>query len=1430
MPAQSNAYTSQIIQDQTTNLEGGTERTRPGGVEHLANGLMHSSNNPNEKSYNGGISKPLERMGNGPYRGQIGQSPPESPISTSSSMKSEIMRPGQTMPRNSSIDSAISNVSSTTNNPSKAPTPVSPATSTEIRNLIATAGSPENLIAYLLNEKKHAASQNAQLWKLVEKQRSLLLGLNKDLEQMNKDKEKYKRKVKELQTHAPLVPKVPAPNDSDSSAPGDSFDYGLQVRNRSDEVSHNDDEQATRTAEKSLTTEQRSSPMDATMLPTPLHNLQQQRTVNVSSSDQSTPRASETRDSTHHTIMQGHPDNPSSANPPGGATSHQGGNPGTSPVDIPQLSRRGAELEGLQTSLRAPAVTIIEPSPMVEKSEKSFSSTKRTKPAPLILNQSKRGSVMILPSFQPDNQSDSEYEDQPDTGEDRGRRKTREEDDQERALAAQQESEARSRSKRAKSAQADQTPSVTETVLTVPKAPTNGLPMSPRLTMPRPTLSDPGDQLPPPYAAGSTSQDVSQDDSKISQRYLVAPVLSPGLPQSPRPVDRPLGSPRPRLPKDNPGDPISLPLSPRMMPPGMPLSPRAPRQPLPPHIPSNSVPAATPLPTSSMATADSVGQPNTASARRELKNATTSPTSPDMAPQVFRGYVDLNYPNLLLPPNALPSVLVKIASPRLRPSRMSYMSLKPQEDAPVFMLSVHSRHDGRELWRAEKVILALVQLDHQFQAVCRTAARLPDRKLFSGHSPATIDARRTALDTYFSDLLDTPMIEKAALIICSFLSTDVIEPGSGERNLAAAPTNAGSTLSTGPDGRPRKEGFLTKRGKNFGGWKERFFVLHGPDLRYFESPGGAHLGSIKLQNAQIGKQSSSDSPAQSGDEAEGQYRHAFLILEPKRKDSTSLVRHVLCAESDRDRDEWVTTLLHYVDDLSEDESSAKGHTARADNEKSRTARLEAKVKQYASSMTGSAKDDTVSDNAGTDSLKSINYAETAHAATPLKRTGAMDQPNGTPSPTSTSSATTPHSMNNSENDNQPGFVSKNISNPTNGGVIQDAEAWGNKPAASSSFKDNYHKKRGLWTFRQKSSSDLSAQEQAHAEVTANQGQQVASTERQNPVRAVFGLPLAEAVELCPPSDGDINLPAVVYRCLEYLREKNAANEEGIFRLSGSNLVIKALKERFNTEGDVDLVADGQYYDVHAVASLFKLYLRELPTTVLTRELHIEFMRVLDLNGKKEKIAAFNTLVHRLPPPNFWLLRALSQYLLEVVNNSEKNKMSMRNVGIVFAPTLNIPAPVFAQFLSDFDAVFDSGVTPEGQVRRVEVNMPTSLAPVDIRSPRHQMFSDLPTPAYSRTSFAKGPPLSSFPTQSTAASQRAESPEDVGFTPLQPSYEARQHSSNAHGLSHGQQLYTVMQQPPASSQPEYGSLNMMMTPENAPTLKAKRRESSMLFLG
>lgn len=200
--------------------------------------------------------------------------------------------------------------------------------------------------------------------------------------------------------------------------------------------------------------------------------------------------------------------------------------------------------------------------------------------------------------------------------------------------------------------------------------------------------------------------------------------------------------------------------------------------------------------------------------------------------------------------------------------------------------------------------------------------------------------------------------------------------------------------------------------------------------------------------------------------------------------------------------------------------------------------------------------------------------------------------------------------------------------------------WGNKTPAKE-------KKRSIFGFRGRATSDTAQAAMIPPERATPQG------------RPIFGMPLAEAVECSQPVGVDVYLPAVVYRCIEYLEARSAINEEGIFRLSGSQNLIKALRERFNNEGDVRLL-DAEYYDVHAVASLLKLYLRELPSSVLTREHHIDFLKVLDVEDKSKRVAAFNVLVHELPAANLELLSNLCSYLADIANSSDVNKMNVRN--------------------------------------------------------------------------------------------------------------------------------------------------------------------------
>lgn len=1301
------------------------------------------------------------------------------------------------MPRTGSIDSTVSSVSSASTSqrpPGSNSYRISESAGPQdVASAIAAAGSAEAAIQKLLSEKSSAASHNAQLWRLVEKQRAMILGLNKDLEKSLKEKDRYRRKLKEslvqsssapaLTTSGQPIEELVATDDSHSPALPD------QTRSLASQGALRDsDLDSAKVSETSELTPSRLGRSD---------------TPHDASSSQTSAGLPTARSVTSTNMANGELDQADDA-----TTSHHA---------VPGVSEPAAPLAQIVASTRSPPLSPKTPELSPRGHQQSFSissaasptastasfsgafkgASRKAPPAPLNLSPKARDPM----TSHYDDASESEYEEQPEKIRaeriTRGRRKTREDDDREREEVAKQEEEQRSRSKKSKQSKS-KSKSVPPTEKPVP-AIDSAVPV----IVKSPSVTEPGDEKPPVSTYQPTGdptailrQRALAEQAGILQRNVTAPsLMSPGLPMSPRPGDRPPNSPMPRAPNKSLN---SMPLSPRSGTSGLPLSPRPPKQPIP-------MPPQTPMSFASphLARAETYHH----AAQASLSSVDSHPNgTPDPSPEnerpafssqtpgeVYKGLVTEQYPGLLLPPNALPSIFVKTASSRMKPSRQSFMAPKHFEENPVFTLAIHSRSDGKQLWRVEKTFAALATLNHQVRQVTAFRDRLPDRGLFAGHAPSKIDARRYALDSFFEKMLDAVQDERAAHIVCKFLSAEAFESEGGDYFPAVGERRPDTPVSKG---RARREGYLTKRGKNFGGWKARYFVLDGPVLKYFEAPGGAQLGSIKLQNAQIGKQSPLANNSSTDDE-ENQFRHAFLILEPKRKDSSSLVRHVLCAESDEERDIWVDALLQYVDWRDDGEEVGRGvpiSISKADISAPRSPRVQKSFNELRPSSQGP---DT-SRLKHPESMRSVGYESTVAGEAPI-----MGPPSArisdTPSPPFDA---THHSTGSSGASEQSGPQHPTISAPSNAQIIQNSGQWGMKPPPTPGFQKD--KKRGLFGFRGRSSSDLGPEKSTPP-----------GSQPDNGVRVAFGVPLTESIESATPVGVSTELPAVVYRCIEYLTHNNAIAEEGIFRLSGSNTVIKALRDRFNTEGDVDLVGDEKNYDIHAVASLLKLYLRELPASILTRDLHLEFLQCLEL-APRDKVIKLNVLVNRLPRPNRVLLQTLSEFLLSIVNNADINKMNVRNgkcpcnsppfcaqpltelsVGIVFAPTLNVPGPLISSFVEDQAHIFGPPID-EAELSASAQDQASNSQSADLRSPRKMMFQNLPTPGYNQPTFQS----LGYPAQYD--------PNDTGMIPMRPAYADYQMAPQGEG--------------------GFGSLNDAlrspgMTPPSRDA-KSKRRESSM----
>lgn len=1151
----------------------------------------------------------------------LGNSSPPSPRSTTSPPPAGVMNRLEThpMPRTSSIDSAISTISLGTIH-SHRPSQDSASGLPDISHLIQTAGSPEAVIQHLLKEKQHSAAQNAQLWKLVDKQRSLVLGLNQDLEQALREKDKYRKKLRDhldsvppIPTATPRAPKPPSNARSRSPAPSEaSAEVPIQGQNQ-----------------------ERYMPTDLTGTPgPPVPTIQPTGKEKVFLSGV-TPKESEadednwvrskggTQEFKHSHKATSSSDvgvfgplKPAPSIAPfqtnGLSTSAQRENPespsqtspSARPVVSPTTSFTAKRSQPYPAkAINGPALALIESTPPGNDIER-MTPPRKAPPAPLDLGQLK-GETPTRPQFGPEDHSGSDYDEDMEVDElpafERGRKKTREDDDREREVALLKEQQERSRSEKQKSSKSrtNSAKSASQDIGKVVQP--QSVPFTPtfKAFAPDPTPAGASAFLSPPTSLASMlSPPEAQNEPATTERILSVKPMSPGLPLSPRPNHRPMNPPTPRLPRDGTGPSVaSPPTSPRNGFVGLPLSPRAPRQPipLPPHTPMSLASPRQPNVEPRGDNNGAGGEPHSP-VKSSLSSGQTlfdgfepSQNSEFTRPRgIYRGFVSEAYPDLLLPPNALPSILIKVISSRLKPSRHSLV-IKGSDEEPVFTLGIFARSDRQGLWQVEKPAQSLQYLDQQLRQSSAIAIKQPDRSLFSGHAPAKIDARRIALEKYFETLLDIHMDERTALTLCHYLSTQVSEPSSAETSDTASAPNSGSPITQAPDGRLLKEGYLTKRGQKFGGWKARFFTLDGPVLRYYETPGGSQLGTIKLHNARIGKQNSktSHSPARS-DEVDSLYRHAFIIQEPKRKDSTSFVDHVLCAESDAERDAWVDALLFHVN------ANSRPPLSQTESGSQRT---------MAPSKKNSLKKEALSadspDSETFESLQAVPYENTQAALAPLVQITPDPHPTESPSPTTSGSQPSIRA---------PSAQSKPISGPQNGAKISDVGAWGNKPMAPPLSFPKEQKKRSIWGFRDKMAAEVGASHSNDSNLSWTQQQY---QEQITNVKAAFGATLAEAVEYCGPRGIDACLPAVVYRCLEYLEMKDAASEEGIFRMSGSNTLIKGLRNRFNAEGDLDLLGDDEpYYDVHAVASLLKLYLRELPQPVLTRELHLQFISVL----------------------------------------------------------------------------------------------------------------------------------------------------------------------------------------------------------------------------
>jgi hypothetical protein len=101
-----------------------------------------------------------------------------------------------------------------------------------------------------------------------------------------------------------------------------------------------------------------------------------------------------------------------------------------------------------------------------------------------------------------------------------------------------------------------------------------------------------------------------------------------------------------------------------------------------------------------------------------------------------------------------------------------------------------------------------------------------------------------------------------------------------------------------------------------------------------------------------------------------------------------------------------------------------------------------------------------------------------------------------------------------------------------------------------------------------------------------------------------GANLKQIVQRALNSGSAEAVPTIVRRCIEYLRSKERIRTEGIFRLSGDLKQTKTLKNMLDVD---EMCPHFEQFDIHVIANIFKVFIRELSEPLLTWVLMDEWL-------------------------------------------------------------------------------------------------------------------------------------------------------------------------------------------------------------------------------
>ncbi|KAI8903599.1 hypothetical protein EDD86DRAFT_250314 [Gorgonomyces haynaldii] len=457
----------------------------------------------------------------------------------------------------------------------------------------------------------------------------------------------------------------------------------------------------------------------------------------------------------------------------------------------------------------------------------------------------------------------------------------------------------------------------------------------------------------------------------------------------------------------------------------------------------------------------------------------------------------------------------------------------------------------------------------------------------------------------------------------------------------------------------RKKGYLLKKGKALGGWKLRFYMIEKANgiMYYGESPTLMLGPLVDLHFSYVCRQPPvSEKPSF----CIAQYRKQNFSMTATNPSGSSELnqmglpdgkienKFILYAETEQDRDDWVRCLAGQIQSL-------------RPNDKFNNQELEQLQKQFSTEVSASktslvGSKNNLKSNPELTHVKNVStQRKISEDKTPPAVTRPVEKPKlDLPRPSTQTHSTTSHKSAEPEG---PHISSSSMERQFRAKYVDDHQRVMNQPTPPSFIHEPVSPGRD--------GTKLSKKKTNFVKDWLKKKGTSSSQEAPKPQKPTFGVTLEESLAISFVPDYPL-IPSVIYRSFE---------EEGLY------------------QGDVNLLEGDAFYDVHAISGLLKLYLRELAEPILSKEHRMDFFQISD---RQQKVEELSKLLKMIPQVNFHSLKVLLGHLIRVVKISDKNKMNVRNISIVFSPTLGMPAGIFTLMMAEYPTLF-----PEDKVDKID---------------------------------------------------------------------------------------------------------------------------------